>query len=611
MAILKGGSTVGGSRIISLNDIATANTAGKIVLRDSSGNFSAGTISASLSGNASSATYASAVTTSAENTGTTARYILFADAVSGNQALKTDTGLTYHPTNNSLTATTFIGALTGIADTATKLGTSTVGSTTLPIYLNAGAPTALTQANLRIGLFGSTAIGSASQPVYIAANGVATAGNSIPSVSSTPTDGATTIAISSDWAFNNVKTAVPASALFTDTWVANSSSAAGYVASGASQANKVWKTDASGNPSWKDDANDNTTYTFATGTANGTFNVTPSGGSLQAVSIFGLKSAAYTETSAYRSSSWVPSLSDISDITIPGQNLGKISGLVSVNGFIQIAPDGTDTIQILTASQFRTAIGAGTSSTTGTVTSVSGTGTVSGLSLSGTVTTSGSLTLSGTLSVTASNFASQTAKTFLAAPNAAAGVPTFRTIVASDIPTLNQSTTGTSANVTGTVAIANGGTGATTKATGFNALSPMTTAGDIIYGGTSGAGTRLPKGTAGQVLTMNTGATAPSWATPATGSTITSSYAVLDFTSISSQSIALDTNAKLVVVTGEITGEMRDEVVIPLIAIYEGEYFALSEWGAIMNFTLSTPRELWIEDTLTANTYVHIVQYSW
>lgn len=84
----------------------------------------------------------------------------------------------------------------------------------------------------------------------------------------------------------------------------------------------------------------------------------------------------------------------------------------------------------------------------GTVTSVSGTGTASGLSLSGTVTTSGNLTLGGTLAVTPSNFASQTANTVLAAPNGAAGVPTFRAIVAADIPTLNQSTTGNAATAT-------------------------------------------------------------------------------------------------------------------------------------------------------------------
>jgi hypothetical protein len=102
--------------------------------------------------------------------------------------------------------------------------------------------------------------------------------------------------------------------------------------------------------------------------------------------------------------------------------------------------------------------------TPGSVTSVGGTGTVSGLTLSGSVTTSGNLTLGGTLAVTPSDFASQTANTFLAAPNGTAGAPTFRTILAADIPTLNQNTTGTAANVTGTVAIANGGTGATTLA---------------------------------------------------------------------------------------------------------------------------------------------------
>ena len=56
-----------------------------------------------------------------------------------------------------------------------KIGTDTVGSTTLPIYVNAGTPTAITQANLRKGVFGTTAIGATNRPVYIAANGVPTA----------------------------------------------------------------------------------------------------------------------------------------------------------------------------------------------------------------------------------------------------------------------------------------------------------------------------------------------------------------------------------------------------------------------------------------------------
>jgi len=80
-------------------------------------------------------------------------------------------------------------------------------------------------------------------------------------------------------------------------------------------------------------------------------------------------------------------------------------------------------------------------------------------------------------------------------------------IQASDVPTLNQNTTGNAANLTGIVAIANGGTGQNAKAAGFNALSPITTTGDIIIGTGTNASGRLGIGTAGYVLT-STGTTA-------------------------------------------------------------------------------------------------------
>jgi hypothetical protein len=44
-------------------------------------------------------------------------------------------------------------------------------------------------------------------------------------------------------------------------------------------------------------------------------------------------------------------------------------------------------------------------------------------------------------------------------------------------------------------------------------ISTLTTSGDTIYGTGSGAISRLGIGTAGQVLTVNSGATAPEWAT--------------------------------------------------------------------------------------------------
>lgn len=53
----------------------------------------------------------------------------------------------------------------------------------------------------------------------------------------------------------------------------------------------------------------------------------------------------------------------------------------------------------------------------------------------------------------------------------------------------------------------------TSATTSFNNISPMTTGGDLIYGGASGAGTRLANGSSGQVLTSNGTTLAPSWQT--------------------------------------------------------------------------------------------------
>ncbi len=79
---------------------------------------------------------------------------------------------------------------------------------------------------------------------------------------------------------------------------------------------------------------------------------------------------------------------------------------------------------------------------------------------------------------------------------------------------------GNAANVTGVVAILNGGTGQTTAAAAFNALSPLITAGDLIYELSAGTAARLPIGSAGNVLTVVAGE--PAWAAPATSGTVTS-----------------------------------------------------------------------------------------
>jgi hypothetical protein len=143
--------------------------------------------------------------------------------------------------------------------------------------------------------------------------------------------------------------------------------------------------------------------------------------------------------------------------TTLGSNLFTLANVAAIS-FPRFNADNT--VSSLDAASFRTAIGAGTGN--GTVTSVTGTAPIAS---SGGATPA--IRLNAAYGDTLNPYASKTANFFLAAPNGAAGVPTFRALVAADVPTLNQNTTGTASNVTGTVAVANGGTGLTSLATNY------------------------------------------------------------------------------------------------------------------------------------------------
>ena len=91
-----------------------------------------------------------------------------------------------------------------------------------------------------------------------------------------------------------------------------------------------------------------------------------------------------------------------------------------------------------------------------------------------------------------------------------------------NFPQFNQSTSGSSANVTGTVAIANGGTGATDAVTALNNLgaqsalvNPVTGTGTLYYipywTGTGTLGALASVGTSGYVLTSNGAGYAPTF----------------------------------------------------------------------------------------------------
>ena len=149
---------------------ATANTASTIVARDASGNFAAGTITAALTGTASIATTVTLVATNSTNA---EHFINFTDAATGNENLRTDTGLTYNPSTGVFTSASFSGAGTGLTGTATSLsiGGSAASATSATNATNA--------ANL--ALTDDTTTNATHYPLL----GDATSGNDAIKVSST------------------------------------------------------------------------------------------------------------------------------------------------------------------------------------------------------------------------------------------------------------------------------------------------------------------------------------------------------------------------------------------------------------------------------------------
>jgi hypothetical protein len=158
---------------------------------------------------------------------------------------------------------------------------------------------------------------------------------------------------------------------------------------------------------------------------------------------------------------------------------------------------------------------------------------------------------------------------------------------ASNIPTATAITGDislTSSGVTaysGTVPLLKGGTGQTTKAAAFDALSPMSASGDIIYGGASGTGTRLPKGSDGQVCTLASGL--PSWAS-----------VTVSGLNITPQG-RLTLSSTLPVMTADATAQ-TSVYYLPyvgnVVPIYDGSVMQIKTIGAGLTMTLNTSNQL-------------------
>ena len=267
-------------------------------------------------------------------------------------------------------------------------------------------------------------------------------------------------------------------------------------------------------------ANTTVTKKFLSQTGTGTAGLAPSWEQPAASDITGLSPSATTDTT---------NASNITSGTL-SVSVGGTGQTTYTDGQLLIGNSTGNTLakSTLTAGSGIT-ITNGSGSITiaasgggGTVTSVTGTSPVA--SSGG---TTPDISLSAGYGDTLNPYASKTANFVLAAPDGTAGVPTFRALVATDVPTLNQNTTGTAAGLSATLAVGSGGTG----------LATTPTNGQLLIG--NGTGYTLASLTAGSGITITPGAgTITIDATAGGGGTVTSvGMSVPAFLSISGSPI--------------------------------------------------------------------------
>ena len=164
--------------------LTVQGTANEVEVAYSAGTFTVGlptTITATLNGNASSATVATTTTITAKNTDAAPNFITFVASQSGSLSTFTDSGLTWTPTTNTLGFTA--GLITGL-NKATFAGSTTVNEIIVPTNLS-DALTIRDNAGTPVDILDITTTTGA--PSFNVKTNMTITGNIVPSANS-PTD---------------------------------------------------------------------------------------------------------------------------------------------------------------------------------------------------------------------------------------------------------------------------------------------------------------------------------------------------------------------------------------------------------------------------------------
>ena len=201
---LTGTSYNGGTAVTATVDATDANTASKVVARDASGNFSAGTITATLSGAATSSTTATNLAGGAANQipyQTAAGTTSFATAASGTNTVLNFNGSAFTWVNGTISGVALGSNLNALTLGTYLTGTSYNGSSTVTAAVDA------TSANTASKVVARDASGNFSAGTITAA----LSGNATTATSATSATSATTAGSISG--FNNPTTAATANTI--------------------------------------------------------------------------------------------------------------------------------------------------------------------------------------------------------------------------------------------------------------------------------------------------------------------------------------------------------------------------------------------------------------